>query len=50
MVKIDLNIPHMGIFPPDFSNIDQVKIVFLKEQKWLPIYYISNYIMSSIGL
>jgi len=27
-IKTDLNIPAMGIFPPDFSNSDQVKLFF----------------------
>lgn len=49
-IKIDLNIPAMGIFPPDFSYSDQVKLVFLKNQKLFPIRYTSNYRMSSLGL
>lgn len=26
-MMVDLNIPDMGIFPPDFSDTDQVKLV-----------------------
>lgn len=47
-MMINLNIPDMGIFPPDFS--DQGQAYISKGEKMFPIHYTGNYRISSPGV
>lgn len=48
LMMINLNIPDMGIFPPDFS--DQGQAYISKGEKMFPIHYTGNYRISSPGV